>query len=87
MDKLYGAADLYMSTLAANTGGRTFKAETISDVQTAFAAVAEELRHQYLLGYYASGTRRDGKFHKIKVVVGRKDAQARARPGYRVPKD
>jgi Ca-activated chloride channel family protein len=87
MDKLYGTADLYMKTLAANTGGRLFKAENISDIRAAFAAVADELRHQYLLGYYASGGRRDGKFHKIRVIVGRKDAEVRAKPGYRVPKD
>jgi VWFA-related protein len=87
LDKRYGTADLYMKTLASSTGGRSFKTENLFDIQSAFAAVAAELRHQYLLGYYASAGHHDGKFHKIKVVVGRKDTQVRTRPGYRIPKD
>jgi Ca-activated chloride channel homolog len=83
LDKLYGEADTLMQTLTQRTGGRIFEASTFENTRTAFATIADELRNLYLLGYYPSGTRRDGKFHKLKLEVARKAVQVRARQGYR----
>lgn len=83
LDRLYGEADRFAETLASRTGGRAFKAERMGEVEAAFALIAEELRSQYLLGYYADPKRKDGKFHKIKVEVTRKGLSVRARDGYR----
>jgi len=49
----------------------------------AFAAIAAELRTQYLLGYYPGDRTKDGGYHAIKVKTSRKDIAIRARPGYR----
>lgn len=87
LDKLYGEADAYLQTLTARTGGRVFQAETFENTRSAFATIADEMRNLYVLGYYPSGKRGDGKYHKIKLEVTRKAVQVRARPGYRSPKE
>jgi Ca-activated chloride channel family protein len=87
LDKLYGEADAYLKTLTTRTGGRVFQAETFENTRSAFATIAEEMRNLYVLGYYPSIKRDDGKYHKIKLEVTRKGAQVRARTGYRSPKE
>lgn len=84
LNKLYGEADSYLQTITARTGGRVYLTDNFDDTRAAFAAIADELRNQYLIGYYTSGNRTDGKYHKIKVEIARKGLQVRARPGYRV---
>jgi VWFA-related protein len=92
LDVLYGTADAYMDGLAVRTGGLMFNTETIHDIDAALLSIAEELRNQYMLGYYtppksSSGRRaskgKGGGYHKIKVDISRKDVLVRARPGYR----
>jgi VWFA-related protein len=83
LDKLYSEADSYLQTIATRTGGRVYLADTFEDTRAAFTAIAEELRNQYLIGYYPTSVRRDGKYHKIKLELARKGFQVRARPGYR----
>ena len=84
LDKLYGEADSYLQTITTRTGGRVYLADTFDDTRAAFTAIAEELRNQYLIGYYSTtSNRRDGKYHKIKLELARKGVEVRARPGYR----
>jgi VWFA-related protein len=84
LNKLYGEADSYLQTVTTRTGGRVYLTNTFDDTRGAFAAIADELRNQYLIGYYATGNRSDGKYHKIKLELARKGLQVRARPGYRL---
>jgi VWFA-related protein len=83
LDKMYGEAEGFLQTISKRTGGLVFRAETFDDTRSAFKAIADELRNQYLIGYYPANERRDGKYRKIKVEVARKGAQVRARAGYR----
>jgi Ca-activated chloride channel family protein len=83
LDKLYTEAGDYLKAITSRTGGAVFEAGTFEATQTAFAAIADELRNLYVVGYYPKSEKRDGKFHKIKVEVSRKDTQIRARSGYR----
>jgi VWFA-related protein len=85
LDQLYGEADKFAEGISRSTGGQVFRVENVTDIRSAFAAIAEELRNQYLLGYYARSDRRDGKYHKIKVEVVKKGLVVRARTGYRNP--
>jgi VWFA-related protein len=82
-DKLYGEADKYTQSLSSLSGGVVFRAENFNETQSAFRAIAEELRKQYLIGYYLANDSRNGKYRKVKVEVSRKGVQVRARPGYR----
>ena len=83
LDQLYLMADSYLKELADRTGGQLYRADNVGTLPQAFAAIAAELRTQYLLGYYPSNPERDGSYRKISVKTTRKDIAIRARPGYR----
>ena len=83
----YDRAAQSLKNLAAVSGGRYYEVETISDTKQAFANIADELRRYYWLGYYPANTARDGKYHKINVVISKPGAAIRARQGYRAPED
>ena len=68
------------------TGGRTIEVRSEKKLGEAFDEISEELRTQYLLGYYPSNTARDGRFRKIKVETAGKDMKVLARKGYYAPK-
>ena len=84
---LYDIARREMNQLARETGGKTFPAADLRDAQRAFRQVAEDIGTQYSLGYYPTNKTRDGSFRTIRVTVrAPRDAQVRAREGYRAPK-
>jgi VWFA-related protein len=83
LNKLYGEADTYLQTITTRTGGRVYLADTFDGTRAAFTAIAEELGNQYLIGYYSTNSKRDGKYRKIKLEIARKGVELRSRPGYR----
>lgn len=83
LDLAYLKADSYLIELAEKTGGQVYRANTIGMLPAAFAAIAAELRTQYLLGYYPTNRNKDTEYRKIQVKTSRKDVAIRARPGYR----
>lgn len=83
LDNMYLMADSYLSQIAEHTGGQVYRADDIGALPQAFAAIADELRTQYLLGYYPTNRDHDGQYRKIQVKTSRKDIAVRARPGYR----
>ena len=83
LDSLYLMADSYLKDLADRTGGQLYRADTVATLPQAFAAIAAELRTQYLLGYYPANKDGNGAYRKIQVKTTRKDIAVRARPGYR----
>jgi len=83
LDQLYLMADSYLGDLAQRTGGQVYRADTVATLPQAFAAIAAELRTQYLLGYYPTNKAHDSSYRKIQVKTTRKDIAIRARPGYR----
>lgn len=71
-------------TLAEQTGGKSFY---VSDggLDKAFAKVSEDLRTQYLLGYYPQHQAPGSNFHRVQVTIPRAAGQAfnvRHRTGY-----
>jgi VWFA-related protein len=83
LDSLYLTADSYLTEIADRSGGQLYRADTLVSLPQAFAAIAAELRTQYLLGYYPTNKSHDGSYRKIQVKTSRKDIAVRARPGYR----
>lgn len=69
----------YLKALASETGGRFYQADDIDTIKRSFAAVAEELRRQYNIGYYPKTTSPRPLARRIKVEVDRADAEAVAR--------
>ncbi len=77
-----GPPQKYLQQLSHKTGGRYFKAGDINSIKQSFAGVAEELRRQYRIGYYAKELDRKGHQRKIVVKVNRKNVAIRARGSY-----
>jgi VWFA-related protein len=65
----YDKGKLYLQTLADNSGGRLFEADTTTNLDSAFAGIAEELRRQYYIGYYPEVTGQPGERRSIKIQV------------------
>jgi VWFA-related protein len=83
LDNLYFLADSYLKELGDRSGGQLYRADTITSLPQAFAAIAAELRTQYLLGYYPTNKDHTDVYRKIQVKTSRKDIGIRAKPGYR----
>jgi VWFA-related protein len=73
-----------LRTMSSETGG--FAIVNQNDLNGAFARIIRENSSYYLLGYYPSNDRRDGKFRKVDVRMKRPGLQVRARAGYTAPR-
>jgi Ca-activated chloride channel family protein len=63
------------------SGGRTEVVQTSADIAAASARIADELNHQYVIGYTPPHGA-DGQFHSIRVRSHGADYRVRARSGY-----
>jgi len=75
-----------LKKLADFSAGRYFNADTMNEVTRAFKDIAEDLGHQYTLGYYPAKALQPGQFHYLSVRVNGEAVRVRARQSYRVPK-
>jgi len=78
----YKLADQFLHELAEKTGARLYQANDKIQLAEAFRKVAEELSHQYSLGYYPRTTLQSGERRLIKVRVEQPDVAVRARESY-----
>jgi len=78
----YKLADQYLQQLATKTGGRLYQANDRTQLSNAFTKIAEELRHQYSLGYYPQTTLQSGDRREIRVRVDEPNVAVRARDSY-----
>lgn len=68
-----------METIARDTGGRYFNG---NDLDQAIQSALTESSSYYMLGYYPSQKKWDGRFRNIKLQVDRPSTQLRYRRGY-----
>lgn len=80
-DKVHRYADV-LNLLAAMTGGRYFPVHGVADLKEACAAIAEELRYQYVLGFETTGTG-PSRYRPITVEIRRRNVRVTSRQGYR----
>jgi Ca-activated chloride channel homolog len=80
--KAYETAAVYLRELAKKTGGRFYSADENENLTLVFTSIANELRHQYSLGYYAKTPAQPGERRQIKVRVTRPNVVVRARSSY-----
>ena len=72
---------VFVEALAASQGGGyTEIIRTTDELGPATERIAEELNHQYMIGYTPT-TRADGKYHSVRVRVANKAYIVRARRG------
>lgn len=72
--------------MTEDTGGKYYYVADPKDLEPAFQHVSDDLRTQYLLGYYAPERGGDASFRRIKVMLtpgaGREGDELRYRTGY-----
>lgn len=74
----------FLTRLADVSAGRFYNSDA-SNLKDTFKLIAEELRHQYHLGFYPDNTTVDGLRHMLRVEVTAPDAIVRARRSYQAP--
>lgn len=74
-----------LRSLAEETGG--FASVDRNDFSTAFERVVRDSSNYYLLGYYPTNPKRDGRVRRLEVKVNRPDVKVFARKAYVAPKD
>jgi VWFA-related protein len=84
-DPRYGADSRGAGELASETGGRLIDVHSEKKIQEAFDQISDELRSEYVLGYYPTNDKRDGSYRKIRVEVTDKDDKVLTRKGYYAP--
>jgi VWFA-related protein len=72
-----------LRVIADQTGG--FPVLNQNDYRTAFSRILDENSSYYVLGYYPTNDKRDGRFRNIQVRVTRPGLRVRARRGYVAP--
>jgi len=72
----------FLKQLAEVTSGRFYRSDATNLTPT-FALIAEELRHQYQLGFYPGDLAKDGSRHQLRVRVDVDGVAVKARRQYR----
>ena len=65
-----------------DSGGKTVDVVRVAQIEPIFVEILRELREQYVLGYYPSNSRNDGRWHKVRVKVERPGLKVRTHEGY-----
>jgi Ca-activated chloride channel homolog len=66
----------FMAKMSDVTGGRSYKKE-INNLNEAFNNITEELRKQYLIGFYPESDKYNVSEHQIKIKIDKKNAVVR----------
>jgi hypothetical protein len=69
-----------LGKVASRSGGRRYELSEHGDLTAAFTEIADELHHQYLLGFVPAKS--DGKVHQLEVRVKQPGLVVRARRSY-----
>ena len=82
----FSQAEYLFNALTRETGGRAYFPSSLSELDSVYDRIAEELRTLYSVGYISSNLRRDGKWRRIVVrVPEREGVQIRHKLGYYAP--
>src|SRR5688572_14029259 len=75
-----------LAQLAQATGGRLYRPTTFNALESTYAEVADELRHQYALYFTPVNKARDGSFRRVRVETTNPAHKPHTRVGYFAPK-
>jgi Ca-activated chloride channel homolog len=71
-----------LKALAEETGGLAFFVRHVSQLDETYARLEQDLRSQYLLGYYSESLKNDQAYRTIEVKVDKADAKVRTIRGF-----
>jgi Ca-activated chloride channel family protein len=81
--RYFSESQYAMRKLAQETGAQAFFPSNVRELPEIYAIIAEELSHQYSIGYAPRDARVDGRFRRVVVrVTTRPDLRPRTRMGY-----
>ena len=75
-----------LAQLAQATGGRLYKPTSFDALESTYAEVADELRHQYAIYFTPLNKSRDGSFRRVRVETTNPALHPQTRVGYFAPK-
>jgi Ca-activated chloride channel family protein len=82
----FSQAAHFLTAMAQETGGQVHFPNSLSELDSVYDRIAEELRTQYSLGYVSSNKRKDGKWRRIVVRIPvRENVLIRHKLGYYAP--
>ena len=82
----FSQAEYVLTALTRETGGRVYFPTSLTELDSVYDRIAEELRTLYSIGYVSSNSRRDGKWRRIVVrVPEREGITVRHKLGYYAP--
>jgi VWFA-related protein len=84
--KVLDQSEENLAQLAQMTGGRLYRPLTFDALESTYAEVADELRHQYALYFTPLNKVRDGSFRRVRVEMTNPALQTQTRVGYFAPK-
>src|ERR1044071_6768162 len=84
--KVLDQSEENLAQLAQATGGRLYRPLTFDALESTYAEVADELRHQYALYFTPLNKVRDGSFRRVRVEMTHPALQTQTRVGYFAPK-
>ncbi len=84
--KVLDQSEENLAQLAQMTGGRLYRPQTFDALESTYAEVADELRHQYALYFTPLNKSRDGSFRRVRVEMTNPAFHPQTRVGYFAPK-
>jgi VWFA-related protein len=81
-EESHADAKKVLDQISTQTGGRLFEVSKKMPVDQIYAAIEEELRNQYSLGYSPNPANTGAGYHKIHLTTNDKDLTVQARDGY-----
>jgi Ca-activated chloride channel homolog len=80
--KVLDQSEENLAQLAQATGGRLYRPKTFDALESTYAEVADELRHQYALYYTPLNKVRDGSFRRVRIETANPAYRPHSRVGY-----
>lgn len=71
-----------LEQVVRESGGRIVEVPSLAESRGGFREILDEMRDQYVLGFYPTENRNDGSWHRVRVEVRRNDLEIRTRSGY-----
>ncbi|HWC96268.1 MAG TPA: VWA domain-containing protein [Candidatus Sulfopaludibacter sp.] len=80
-----------LEKMAEQTGGRMITVHNLADLPAAMEKLSDEIRNQYMLGYFSTNGVNDGRYRKVRVEMrmpaGTPTLRLSWRHGYLIPSD
>jgi VWFA-related protein len=70
-----------VTSLAADTGGKAFLDD--NDLALGIANAQNDVKSYYIVGYYSTNEKEDGKFRRVSIRLGSKELQASTKLAYK----